>query len=601
MQSASLLVRVLLGAWLLATIALAPSCSDLSNGTYSGGGMVYPTVISEPRPVIEITTPARGAFLVPGPVAIEGRVFAARPDQPTPTALEVDGAVVPVDPDGRFRTLGTVIAGLNIIRANVIDANARTGFAAVGVLAGEYAPRSAPIANALGLRVNDAGLLGATKIVEDFVATYDFRSLAAQQIYTTRVLGFAQIDAYLDGLALGPAAVSLDAEPDGIHLRVQIDTPVIDLSAVIDLGGGPFPPETASIVCDRIVVTARARPVIDATGRLELVLDQPNVDLANMRTRSASPVLSFVDGLLHGLVRTLVEDQVQKLIAQQKIPVDPFEMDIVTTKIAVDLRGRAVRFDATGMEVMVDVDCTPASGVTYTARALATPGSLKTTGAPPPMRANHGMHVTLNDDALNRIAYGIWAAGGLTVDVDAFQRLQAPTGAAAVPFLLARDLKQVLPELNQIVPDTAPVNILIDAVLPPIFRAGPAPDLLELGLGELQATLLVDRGFGWEPVLKAAVHIRASIGASLDQQGLKLACNANPVVLFDVLEKPMIEIDDRRIETLIGLVATPAIPFFVKSIQVQVPYLSALSVAQVASFPDGPGADFASILADLHR
>ena len=93
------------------------------------------------REQVEITSPARASFHAPGQVVVSGRAVPTSAQAPIQDVI-VEGQSVPLAADGTFTTTVVLGEGLNVITASATDARGTTGSAAVGVLAGEWAPLS---------------------------------------------------------------------------------------------------------------------------------------------------------------------------------------------------------------------------------------------------------------------------------------------------------------------------------------------------------------------------------------------------------------------------------------------------------------------------
>lgn len=591
-------------------IALAAGCNDLSNGSFAGQPPpTFPAAVAPPKPKIEITFPARASFHAPGTVTVTGYTAPASAGSPAVSYVEVEGQHVPVAADGSFSTEVTLHPGLNAIRATAWDGAGDTGFTTAGVIAGQFRPVSQLVPEAIGLRLNDAGMSGIEKILEDSVATLD-----TTQLGTTPVLDEAwtvfRARATVSAVRFGAVNVDLDPQTDGFHVRADVHDPVIEIDAQVDLNGVPITRETVVLLADRISVATRAIPQVGVDERLEFTVAGTVVEFPNLRIQSGSPTINQIQSVLMNfagrVIESLVGGAIDKLMQKPK-HLEPMPVEIFGKRSIIDVRANRVTLDQGGMELLIKAGC---DAVTPTAAGLAAPGSLMTPGAVPPLQTGYGLHIALDDDALNRIAFGIWASGAMVYDMDAQNRLNpppppqptAPGQPAPIALTLtALELKQVIPEIGNLVPDSSPVNIVATAHLPPIFRTAVPPDVLTIEAGEVWIDIQVDRGFGWETILTVVAHLSISANITLDATGIKLSSSATPRFLVDVVDMPLVSINQRRIEIALALLLTPGVPYFLNQAQFPIVELQGLTVVGASAYADGASGDYLSVIGNLSR
>jgi hypothetical protein len=592
-----------LAATIVGTV-LASGCSDLSNGglppTPSASAFA---VAAPPRPGVEITSPPRASFQAVGPITVEGTVSRARNNGPDVRRLELNGRPVTFTADGRFRTTLNLTPGMNVIQGVATDLSGQTGSGSIGVLAGTWKPMSTVVDQALGIRINDSGCGGLEKLCENAIQNLDLNALTQGPVYR---LGWPAValEAYVRQIRWGLVSVSLDPQADGLHLVASLQAPEVDFDLGVSVNGQLLQPEPVGAAADWIIVRGRVLPTIGPDGKLDIAVAGSSAELPGLRLTLRSPILQTVETYIRILTQVIVEDQIRRAIDQLTAPLDPIPIDSLGRKMLVDVRGNSVRFDNSGFEVVVKASCEPQ---TYTARGLAAPGYYSTPGTIPPLLTSYGLHIAIDDDALNHAAHAVWATGFLKFDSGSVSLPGGitgppPPGGAAQP-ILARDILQFLPELYGRIDPNAPVEISAEAMLPPVFRVGAPPDVLVLDVAELLIDLRVDNGKGFETVLKIAAHISVALNCGLDTTGLWMSTATTPHVTFDVIEEPIIDIDDRRIEVALGTVLTPAIPYFVNkaNLLVPIPYVGTLSFFNLTVEADGADREHLTILSNLGR
>jgi hypothetical protein len=594
-------------AWVLGGLC---GCSELGIGPFDDGkgGSSKSKVKVEPRPVVEITQPARGAFLAAGPALVTGRTAPAVVSGTAVATVTVNGQAATLRPDGTFEAMVTLESGINPIVAAVTDADGLGNNTSLAVMAGEYKPVSQPINEAAALRLNDSALHAIAAILEDVVWTIDLNQLTVAPIASGN-LAWIQAWVNIINARFYDVNVSLDMQPDGLHVRIEVIQVVVDLEATVDLGLGiTAGPESASAKADKVIVTGRMVLGTDADDKLRLDIADARLGFDGFRIDFTSGLIQLIEAAL----RTVIQDEISKLasnaIANAKPQIDQGMDDAFTPQAPLnflgkpfiyDLRGDSVVFDHQGMTAALRFHAPP---INATARAQAAPGSLHTDGGLPPMTTGQGVLLTVDDDGVNRLLHTFWANGLLEFDfatnvIPLPGTTTSPTGG-----LTAFDLMQVLPELQGYLPQSAPIAIRVRADLPPVMKVSGSPDPLELQIGELILEILVDRGNGMEVLAEVAIAGKASANAGMTAQGLWLTSGRNAEFFFDVRSMPIAPIDTRNIQVILGTAIAPLLPRVINQVPVvPIPHLHQLSLVNVQVFPDGPLFEHLSVSGQLQR
>ncbi|MFC1707078.1 hypothetical protein ACFL59_09700 [Planctomycetota bacterium] len=603
---------------LVATLALASgvaACSKLnisSSGASSVAAAIQSVPIVEPTPRVEILDPARGSFLHPGLVAVTGRATPPADSSAVITAVQVNGNPATLEPDGSFQAMLTLEWGLNLIEATASASDGKTGAATVGILAGEWKPMDQVISSAAKLRINDSSLDAASKIIEVALWAADLSKVLqkANPIYDSNVL-WMKVWINIVQLRFRDVRVTLDTHDDGIHATAIVYDPIVDTTVEADvLAGAVTAPIPVALTANTIELRGRVSAAREPDGRHRLKIEGLSLDFQNFSVTASAAVLQTVEPLIRDAVKGAIEDAIVEAIRDDFVPFANENVDKFLTpqtpfqlggghEFKVDVRSERIEFDEDGFLLQAQFDCPV---VNYTARGKAAPGSFKTAGDAPSVQTGRGIKVTVDDDALNRTLHGLWAAGILDVLLD--QSTVTQLGLDSVlPFdLRAGSLREFLPEMGAAVPDSAPVAIKVECLLPPIAEITGHPNLVTIHAGEVCIEFLVDRGQGFETLLKTAVHCSIGANSELNGAGVAFSMGANPAFRFDVIDEPIVEFDDRRIEIMLSLVLTPAIPQVFNGIRlVPIPHLNQLTVFNVQGLADGPNLEHLTVIADMAR
>jgi hypothetical protein len=593
----------------LIVIAFAPSCAKLDPGSYEGDGQAAAFIAeTEPRPTVEIVSPARGAFLVPGPVAVQGRTTPST-KQPEPiVSINVNGESVAVGPDGIFQTTINLSPGVTTITAVATDAAGHAGTGTISVMSGEYTAADQEIPEAVLVRLNDHALPGIASVVETFIWTLDLNSLSNQPLYNGQFLGItAQLDArnprFVDVL------MDFDIEPEGMYFTVTLDRPRIDIDAQVNFGSSVIGPESIAVIADSVVATGRLNLFIrPADQRLGVEVLDFDLQIPGYQNQIQNPNLTFLEPLISGVVQRRIRsamqdaidarrDDLARLLDNWLAPATPFTL--LGIPIGYEVRAERAEFDTFGLTLQGGFQ---APLITPSALAQAAPGSFRTAGGLPVSVPNTvGFFASVDDDAINRALFAAWGNGLLDQTIDE-SRLQALGFALPVGTLRAEYILRVMPELSVVFGPNDPVAVRLEAMLPPIVRVTGSPDLVTAEIGELHLTLLMDRGQGFEEALHIALHGRIPATVELDTGGIRLAANGFAELTIDMVEEAAAPIDEARVETALALVLTPIIPGLLNQIPlIPLPNMGQLSVATAQGAPDGPEQDRLGITAEISR
>ncbi len=488
---------------LVATLALACAATPEDAGP---GDETDPLVDSTP-PVLEVTTPARGAILA-GATSVElrGRVTDSGVGV---ESLKVNGNLVTVGADGRFTTQVKLDPGITLIQTKVLDREKNEKSETRAVLSGDLVPVDTVVPEGLTFRLDRQLLRVAGEVGARTVAGLDLEAKVKEEnpIFDG---GFTCLSARVDVSRLRKGAVHFVMEP--VAGGLSIDASVSDLEVALhvsyDFGCEPRQGE--------LVLRARS---FRLEGTVELGLDaQGNVWLDASGATAAfegfdwggdvfpETVRDFLEQPLADAMAVLVAEQLEQQLSEQvaeRLRGQDQPVRFGEEELFVALRPTMLRADASGILVTMDTRVRVlAPGGTVFARTPATRPALE--------RTPRGLAIGISDDALNELLASLWGAGALTRDL-------------VVP---PEELEQLGLGFN---------HMELSLGLPPVVEALPDGGGLRVTIADM-VCVFEQRAPGKPPVPagSVAVALRGVFTASVADHKLALT-TTKPEIFIDVL------------------------------------------------------------------
>ena len=407
-----------------------------------------PIVSFECAPNIQITTPARGATLNGAPsVKVAGKVTSGGG---AITSFKITGQTVAVAPDGTFSMQMTPHHGLNVIKAEAVDA---IGGAATAVqsyyFSFEWTPIKASdppasyvedgLAIWLGQEVIDDGVHDVNNVddlatvFEIIAASFDLGGLIANPV--THQAGF---DINVKGLTHNKPKVSLLSINGGLHMMMVLDNVKIDIQAKCTewfcFGASP----TGKVTMSSIVIDMDLMLGLNvATGKVKATAANTKVKINNLDI-SLDGVLGFLTNWLinffEGSFTTSLQNTFKDQLATQLPPIVSSALESLAfdsdfsippimgggDSITVQLRTAlsSLDFKTPGGTLGMFATAVTPKKVGHTVlgsigRAACLSGGTETFGF-----ANVApLQIALHDDFFNQILFGIYWGGGLAFPV----------------------------------------------------------------------------------------------------------------------------------------------------------------------------------------
>ncbi len=579
--------------------------STSSAGSTGSTGSAGSTGPDRDPPAITVATPARGAFVTGALAQVIGQVQ----DASGVAYFLLNGLPAALDASGGFAEVLTLSPGLNVIELEAADRWGNRTRTALSVVAGDFLPDTQTVGDAAAVRLNRP----AFDAIERLAAAQLGGASLSQTILAQNPLyagggGLATLQ--VDATSASFGTPRLDLDPRAGSLRVRAELPSVDVvvRAHGSLVGIPYS-VTTQVTSTLAVVEADA-VVSVSQGQVTTQLQNVAVDLQGFRF-DINNVPGFLEQLARNAVRGIVERQVQRQV-EQVVPVEvnkaiagangPITQTVLGRTATLHLIPTAVVFDPDGASILTDGDMTIAPPAGVTLPPLPTvPGSLFTAGAPPVHPLTQALHVSANDDLLNRIGHAAWRGRLLDLTIDqalVAQQVTLPAWLQLDAFLLTVFFPSLAPHLNP----ADPIEIEIGSLTPPVFTTQPAPGLLRGGLGELAFRVYVaPAGRPRDLVLEASLQVEAGLTARLAPGGLlQVELDGRPTAVTDVHTTPIAPLNQLAVENLVDFVLPPALQLLTRSLSgFPLPVTPGLTPTNVTVEADGPQGDFVTVRGDL--
>jgi hypothetical protein len=496
----------------LATVLLVAACSA------SGSNDTPPT--------LEVTSPARGTLADADTVTVTGRAV----DTEGPVKVTVAGIAVTPAADGTFTATVPVTPGVALIETHAIDSAGNDVRDVRAVLAGTLDPTDGTAKGQVGAR---AGIT-ALRAVGDAIGTsakaidYTAAAQALNPVYDNGGCLGAKIN--ITSITLTNVGVALVPKTDLLGTDVTIDNLVVKLAAnykVACIGGST----TITVRATKTKIHGDLGLRI-ATGAIATSLPTTTVSFEGFSV-DIGGVPGAIEDLLRGQARSGVEKALTSAIKSKVPPIadkalaglvaKPLTTALLDHDLAIAVTPTQVSITPTELFVAVDstLKVTGGEGGTF----LTTPTTLTAST----MSASQGLGIALDDDIVNQLFAGLWAA-------DAFDKSIAIDSVPALGALLDDDARTV--DLKLSLPPTASTDT----------------GELQLALGDLIVTVRDEAG---AEVQSMALSITTTLAAEPSQSGRVILTVGAPTVYATMLaqsaavEEPL---TDDQVEALVTAV-----------------------------------------------
>ena len=379
---------------------------------------------------------------------------------------------------------------------------------------GDTVDSTLPVERGMALRITDHGLDGV-----EAIALGEFNEDAIEQmILDSNPLYSGVIDINATAASIGGMEIDLDAEGTGLGLLATLS----DVSIDVSVDAGILGTHPGSIWLDRVDVDGLVT-LSAVAGALVVEIPEINVDLVGMQLdfagiwdwvlviiESVAPV--FLEDLIAGLLGDEVIAAVEGLLGtiDEGFSLGPVTIGIAFAETAHDVDGFNVVLD---MEVDVGetVVEVPAHRVTTDGEMPALWGSLTPIGQVP-----YGVHLVVDDDALNAIGIGLLASGELVQEIEGQIPGDLPIDLTAALF------KGTFPSLD--VDDDELMYLRTEPSVAPVGTAAEGPDgVLDFHIPGFLLDIDTDLDGSGEPDPAYTVALDAVVQATVDTEAGDLA------------------------------------------------------------------------------
>jgi hypothetical protein len=396
--------------------ALAVSLFVTAVSACSSGG-AGSSDADDPAPVLEVTSPARGALAEGAEVTVTGRVTDNGKVRVTVAGVEAD-----VADDGTFSASVPVPDGITLLETHAIDSAGQDVRDVRAVLAGTLAPSDGSTTGMLGARAGASALAAVGNAVANQANTIDFNAAAQAMNPVYDNGGCLGATLNITSVSLGDLAVDL-APASGL-LTTDVTIPDIDVRIhanfkVACIGGHTdiTVRATKAMIHGDLGLTVAGNKVATSLPNVTVGFENFSLDIGG--------VPGAIEDLLDGEARKAVE---KLLTTQIKTRVPPMADSALAGLIAHPLATSLLGHDTTITITPTTVSITPTElfvGVATRIRVTGGEGgtfmTTSTAQSSTTMGSTHGLGLAVDDDIANSLFAGLWAAGALdqSVSVDA--------------------------------------------------------------------------------------------------------------------------------------------------------------------------------------
>lgn len=465
--------------------------------------VVRPPPEAEPPPVLptlEVSEPARAAFLPAGPVQVRGRVTQG---DAAISAVSLNEAEIGFNGEGWFEGQAAEAQGVVVLGLRATDADGERVVDGRAVHVGPVNPPGHRLQRAVGIQ------LGAAFLDDDHPDLDDVAGLVEA------VVEDPDFGALIGGAPISSAGVDItitsmtvrEARVDVVPLTglMQTDLNLYDVEGTFRTSGlfnttGTFWMDEVEILLDVDASVVTGSVVVDVPFA-EATIDGFGLE--------ADGIPGWLGGLLTSTLESKLEDTSRELVGDMlRAMIDAFTVDLrLGAEDQVRVATRLVSVEAVPQGLIGWMDAHVEAMVwginpPLGAGSLATPGEAPTL----PLPGGAPFYAVVDDDLVNQAAFGLWA-GGLLEGISF-------SGAELIA-LSGEDLP----------PPLGPVNRMsLGLGLPPVVRPSSGERPLRIGLGEL--ALDIERADGEH--VTASVNLDVGGELALTPSGLGVALDNRP-------------------------------------------------------------------------
>lgn len=523
----------------------------------AGGPTDARTVVRDSQaPLISLSGPRRGQFLdaAAGPPTLDvaGQVTDAGIGV---WHVTLDGTPLQLDAQGRFAARIQPPSGrIHTLVVEATDFVGHVSRATRSALAGRFAHPSAPVPQAISGSVQAA----AIDALEPFLAR-----MIMEQGLDEMIASQGSGDFEIHDVSYSRLEIDLTPVDGALRAVIRVYDLVVDFETeqeilFVDV---TFEGEAKA---SRVDLTTRLVFTVTPEGSLGLRMEDPSVSLHDFRVDIRN-FPGFLENLLRGTIEDMAVGALEDALRGQVIP-ELFDPSMLHRE--VDLLGRTILFNAAIRDLAIDpsgirleleasAEGAPDPRVPPAPGALSDPEPLP---ALPPAQAH--LQLLLADDLANRVLHGVWRSGLLHSTLDELLAAQGGEGGG-LPIQLNVGLLNSFcgNAFKGVLDDALPVGLRLAGLLPPVAHPLDDPERpLGLQLGDLLLGFEAQQPDGSVvPLLTAAVAADCAIGLRQQPDG-KLKPEIRAVTVADLVEEPLVDLNDEAVEAFLGQLVAMMLP-----------------------------------------
>jgi hypothetical protein len=485
-----------------------------------------PFLIDSTGPEVTVTWPSRGQWSAQYQETVRGAIT----DAWSSFELEINGTLVPVQPDGSYAHPTTFPWGVDVVDIVATDAGGESTSDSRAVLTGQFLPYGQRCSQGLQARLNEGiGGLGTLEAIgEDVIDGTDLGALIPNPVYSNRsesctgggclvgcpwggccipnpriCVEWYKVDLRVTNPRIGASDLIIDPRADGtLLLRTVVASPHLDFNASGKVIGISYS-TSGSIDASSIVVDVVVRPTV-SNGTIQMPLVSTNVQMNGFSFNYATwlqDVLNFFGFDARAYIQGKMEDAIEDVVNDEIPPMLAESLNDLELAYNFAFSGRTFTLDAQPASMGVDdVGVTVGMGTILTVdrrtHAGAGLGSLYGQASPPAWSSNPKMNVAFSLDFLNQLTYGLWQGGVLDLETT------------------LDELGVASDDLSMIFPASGQIYATVNPLLPPVVVPGTGPAPYDLQLGDLELTLYDGPVANQDVLLQVYVSVNADFSLS---------------------------------------------------------------------------------------
>lgn len=553
-----------------------------------------PLVVDGFAPRIDIKAPDRGIYLTTSTVDVFGTVT----DEITGVdRVEVNGVEVTLDEIGDFHVPLTSEPGINIIRVEAWDGEGHYSNVVQSFLYGEdFISSGASVEDSLIARINQ----GTLNTIEGWIETaFDEDALEAMILTSSRIWsGCFGVCAWLDATRFQMDGFNIELAP---HYAGYLTVNATISNAWVRLhldGDWPVPSVWGWAKTNSVDLSARLNLSI-VSGEVVVTLTNTNVSLNNFRIEIDLPpivddvvnaILNFiidffesdVEDSIESAIETAAETEMQAALADLEIAAS---IPLMGTAISFEAIPQAISISSTGitlrLESTVEAGTVVPEIVEDALGALRTPSSIPSYGSSP------GFILTISDEFVNQALYSLWESGTI------LNLVEDQLGVGDI------DLSMI----SALMPGATGVELVLDMMLPPVFRTKTSGTVGELQIGDMLVDLYATFSGGSSRQLMARVAVSAIADTSIDlaeDNTLEFGLPDDPVYYVDTVFAALPDISTEDIDALLGAWISIMLPDLMGGVeQFPLPDFAGFTIGVTSVTVSGSEDDFINLAGNL--